>query len=188
MLWIPAAFAGNPEPDSIVRENYGVVFTPVAVLDNTHSNWHHTFGYKLNLDPLPNITKYCPSKSGIPQRSSKIRFFTEQDFCPAFRSYNDRIDDMIQQIYKMEEVIDILIPKDNPNRRKRGLLDIVGRVSKTLFGTATTEDTEVMQVHVDHLRKLTNRQANRLMFVEKNLHSFMLNLLNETLFFRKKYG
>lgn len=184
-LWMSAVIAVTPEMDSVVRENYGVVFTPTAILDNAHSNWHHTFGYKLKLDPLPNITKYCSSNSGIPHRRGRIQSLMEQDFCPAFRSYNDRIEDITKEIYEMDNVINILIPKDNSRRKRRGLFDIVGKVSKTLFGTATTEDTEVMLSQVNRLRDLTKNQKDRLMFVEKNLHSFMLKSIERDTYLEK---
>ena len=47
------------DTSTVVRENYGVVFAPKSILDNTHSVWHHTFAFELPQITLPDIEQPC---------------------------------------------------------------------------------------------------------------------------------
>ena len=41
--------------DTIVRQEYGVVFAPVGSINTATSTWHHTFAYDLSFAALPDI-------------------------------------------------------------------------------------------------------------------------------------
>ena len=167
----------SPPRYTVVRQDYGVVFSPQAILDNTHSIWQHTFAYKLHTEPLPDVTKFCGNNSRMLYRRQEPHnrrvFPQEDDFCPAFREYNEQIITLEQQIARMKDNFDLLLPESR-EIVKRGLIDIVGKVAKSLFGVATTEDTDIMAEQIQTIRNDQELVQDRISLVDKKLYSYML--------------
>ena len=120
-----------PQMTPIVRHNYGVIFSPQIMLENTHSVCHHTFAYQLNLRPVPNITTMCSTNSGMPRRNARLTLILEEDFWPAFRGYSDRIEKLVKQVKLLERNMDMIMPKNS--RIRRGLIDAIGKIAKSLL-------------------------------------------------------
>jgi hypothetical protein len=69
-----------------------------------------------------------------------------------------------------------LIPESKllgASRSKRGLMNFIGSLSKTLFGTATVDDINVLAQHVQSLNKIEFKLANNLKQHEEHVSSFM---------------
>ncbi|KAK9721462.1 Baculovirus F protein [Popillia japonica] len=63
-------------------------------------------------------------------------------------SYVKTLIQTVQSIEQEKNLIHSLVGK---NRVKRGYIDVVGKISKTLFGTLTTEDAEHFEILVSDL-------------------------------------
>lgn len=64
------------------------------------------------------------------------------------------------------ETICDLIPERNlvmsKSRSRRSLLPFIGKLSKSIFGTATTEDVEMLAKHINALNKLSRTMVKKL--------------------------
>jgi methyl-accepting chemotaxis protein len=71
--------------------------------------------------------------------------------CSSFTQY---VGTKAQYIDDMKElVLEYLQPEQQSNRRKRGVLDFVGEISKILFGTLTQSDAKEYNEHISQLEK-----------------------------------
>lgn len=76
------------------------------------------------------------------------------------------------------ESIQVLLPNvdlNPPQRRRqtRSLLPFVGSLSKSLFGTVTMDDVNILASHINMLTKHTNQMTNLLVQHSDHLSSFM---------------
>lgn len=74
--------------------------------------------------------------------------------------------------------IQVLLPNVDINpvqrrRQTRSLLPFVGSLSKSLFGTATMDDVNILASHINMLTRHTNQMANLLVQHSEHLSSFM---------------
>ena len=180
------------DTSTVVRENYGVVFAPKSILDNTHSVWHHTFAFE-----LPDIEQPCSKDEfddGALSASAERRgFFIQQDFCPAFNTDNERNSRIKEDIESPQRQLNLLMSPNDNFRNKRGLFDIVGKVSKSLFGTATTEDAQILANHIKQIEKKEAISQSYFEVIQDNLQSFMIkstaraDLLDRTIKMNMEY-
>ena len=74
--------------------------------------------------------------------------------------------------------IKFLIPKiqvrSTKGRQTRALLSFVGSLSKSLFGTATMDDVNILASHINALVRKTNAMSNALVQHGSHLSSFMM--------------
>lgn len=158
----------------VVRENYGVLFTPQGPLDNSQSTWSHTFSYNLNDSVLPE-----PTDSLQCDRSSDHRSALQHElnkYCPSLNVYNERIKSLYGQIVKQQSHLRQLLPVNNRTRTrtKRGLIDVVGVAAKFLFGLSTEHDTKMMQSQIAHIRADHHLEHNQIRAYTRQLRSYMI--------------
>ena len=71
--------------------------------------------------------------------------------------HKTRLDYLYDKIVSAETEINIILPKTNTfNRSKRGLLDVVGEISKSLFGTGTVSDERILASNINKVISKNN--------------------------------
>lgn len=153
-------------PNELQRLNYGVVFEPLNRIHLATESWTHTFALELpkdlNLVDLTGCTqtpKTCKVVNEVLLEINQIRQETEV-----------KINATIDSIYR-------LIPEKkltmSRSRSRRSLLPFIGKLSKSLFGTATSEDVEMLAKHINALNKLSRTMAQNIEQHDNNLASYM---------------
>ena len=149
---------------SLSRLNYGVVFKDTADLHLANEHWVHTFELPIpHKIVLPAISRChrdnetCIMVSHVIAQVNTIRAETSV-----------RMDDTIDAIKR-------LIPeaKAKMGRRRRSLLPFIGQLSKSIFGTATSEDVNMLARHINSITRKTNKILNSLEQHGNHLSSFM---------------
>ena len=138
---------------TVVRHQYGVVFSPQSVLDNSVSVWHHTFAYRLDAQRVPLPALLCEQAQGKLLEYVTREGDIKNDFCPALETYNKRIKRLVEEIQQLQRNIDYVLPKYKPKHSGRGLIDAVGIASKFLFGLSTEKDANIMKLQIQRLRR-----------------------------------
>ncbi|CAC5388717.1 unnamed protein product [Mytilus coruscus] len=153
----------------IQRINYGVVFERRPNLLSGRENWIHTFKI-----PLPskqtdgnfeqcNIThQHCYILNQVLSQLSAIRTQVSSD-----------VNHTVEVIHQLIPHINIEDKSNTESRLKRGLFDFIGSISKSLFGTATTEDVNRLAKHVNILIRRNNEFAKDITHHDKLLSSYM---------------
>ncbi|XP_060591477.1 uncharacterized protein LOC132746373 [Ruditapes philippinarum] len=149
---------------SLSRLNYGIVFKEIADLHLANEHWIHTFELPIpDKIVLPTIghchrdNETCIMVSHVLAQINTIRAETSV-----------RMDDTIDAIKR-------LIPETRRGmeRRRRSLLPFIGQLSKSIFGTATSEDVNMLARHVNALTRKTYKILNSLEQHGNHLSSFM---------------
>ena len=163
--------ASGKIPHELQRLNYGVVFEPLDQIHLATEHWMHTFAIQLpkglnvldiagcNLDQ-----NKCKIVNDVLLEINQIRQDTQHIM-------NNTINSIIS-----------LIPERNvtkrQSRRRRSLLPFIGRISKSLFGTATSDDVQMLANHVNALNRLTRTMAHSMQQHDNNLASYMHTMDN----------
>ena len=193
-LYTYAMACGLDMPMStVVRQQYGVVFSPQATVDNSVSRWHHTFAYRLEHDELSTPTLLC---RGGRTHESIVRpnLIVENDFCPTFRVYNERIKRLTKEVKSLLHDIDQLLPVQQHTRSKRGLVNVVGKAAKFLFGLSTEHDTKIMSDQIRKIREASDLQENTVRVFQNTFQSVIKqisqrqSLLEKGLELNRKYS
>ena len=130
----------------IQRLNYGVVFTEHASVHIAAENWLHTFELEI------------PRRSNFPQLGTCHR---DNNTCLLISQLLSQINllraDTALRLNNTINTVHRLVPKAQiqKSRRTRSFLPFIGQVSKTLFGTATEDDFNVLAKHINVLSKKT---------------------------------
>lgn len=151
MIVIQPHFArATDEP--ILRLNYGVVFNPIGSVHFGQDMWYHTFQIKLPIKQNHNDIGKC-----------KIGSFKEK--CQNFNEVISEINQIQRRtVYQLNETVKIInriIPaKQQLNQKpsiktKRAILGFIGSLSRTLFGTATIDDVNILAKHINALTSTT---------------------------------
>ena len=178
----------------LLRQNYGVILENIGIMDTPQSRWNQLFVITLNSEQLPDINHPCDSHTHRSKRSRQVLSLeivnnnytkiTENDssnleheinlqsFCPALLAYKARHDHLAELIADRQKIIDHLLPM--PDRQKRGLFDFIGKVSKSLFGTATDEDVDVIKDQIQTVLREQKEATDQVHFVKNSLQSYML--------------
>lgn len=182
----------------ISRQNYGVLFEDVGLIDFGKSNWYHTFVVPLT---TVNIYKYKNPCVDYPDEfvqsegpyikriyhnitiaarepygyinvpiSNEISL---KSFCPSFVVFERHHNFLRRSITKLRQRVNVLLPRKSSPRVKRGLFDFVGKVSKSLFGTATTDDVNALASQINYMYGQTIDVKGRLIYLGNELHSYM---------------
>ena len=97
-----------------------------------------------------------------------------KNFCPTLHAYKKRHDYLLQAIVRAENEINSILPEPMPlNCTKRGLFNIIGEVSKSLFGTATESDIKVLAQHIQQIASNDNVIRNQVNVLQNSLTSYM---------------
>ena len=169
---------------NIFQDNYGVNFRDTGLLEFVHEAWHHTFAVNMTFPRIPDVSLPCGVNNSSLLRQPGDRSRTPMTLlspnmtvldliCPTIRENQNRHKRIYRKIMALEKEFDLLIPDAKSPRRARGLLDIVGEVSKSLFGTATTKDQTVLKHHIEEIASATVTTDNRLSSLEDSLGSFL---------------
>ena len=141
---------GAQSTETLQRLNYGVVFpTRSAQLSNEY--WLHTFKVPLSAAlHLPSIgkchknTDTCMLIGHVLAQINTVRAETSA-----------RLNDALETVYR-------LIPQSAhiKGRGKRSLLPFLGQLSRSIFGTATVDDINVLSRHINELSRRTMKISN----------------------------
>lgn len=126
------------ESQAINRWNYGVTYIPQGIISATNDYWQHTFEL-----PLPPAT--------FPHIKSPTCVDTSND-CSLVDSLLVQIQDIQREsritLSSIRSQIISLVPymslPDSTSRSKRSLLPFIGQLSKSLFGTASMGDIQLL--------------------------------------------
>ena len=148
LLLITGPVSGGQE----LRLNYGVIFKPMGHIQATNDYWAHTIEMALpKLDNRPQPTSPCvETKLQVPvcQLLQAARLQADNVRNTTFLSLNDTIK-------KIEDTVpEMKVPTTN-TRTKRSLLPFIGKLSSSLFGTATEQDVRLLANHIQQLAKRT---------------------------------
>ena len=145
--------------------NYGVLFEAQSQIQMSKETWIHTFEVQLpeqlNMIKLSGCNrdiKTCSVANDVLLEVNQIRQETEFVL-------NNTI-----------ETIEKLVPERNHNlksRTTRSILPFIGDLSKSLFGTATTGDVQLLAKHINALNKITNNVVKSVQQHEDNLSSYI---------------
>lgn len=151
------------------RLNYGIIFEPSGELYLGQEYWLHTFEIplprKLYLpSPLQCNVPICKYSGHVIKMLNALRTETMAS-----------LNSTVYQIHN-------LVPSSQLNERnqhltfsrsKRGLFDFIGKISKSLFGTATSDDIATIKRHMQVLNKNNAKVVKAMAQQEKHLSSFI---------------
>ena len=138
------------KPEPILRQDYGVIFTPHSVINTATSNFHHTFVVSLNTKDLPFRDEDLCANHTLDNRLNES--YHADAFCCAYGAYRDRAVRLKAEIQSLQRTVDLLLPTHRQIRRKRGLVDAVGEASNFLFGTAREKDVKKLSKQIRDFR------------------------------------
>lgn len=147
------------------RLNYGVVFKQKDHLQLATESWIHTFEISLpeginlvNIFGCSQNKKTCDLVYELLGEINQIRQDTEI-----------RINNTLSTIIRLIPEKQLIVK----SRRKRALLSFIGDLSKSIFGTATTKDVEMLARHINSLNKISRNVIKSVEQHENDLSSFM---------------
>lgn len=147
------------------RLNYGIVFQEEASLTLSKEYWLHTFEVSLPqhvhfpaIGACHKDKDTCQIISHVLSQLNAIRVETSA-----------RLNNTLSTIRKLVPHADIV----KASRSRRSLLPFIGKFSKTLFGTATVDDVNVLAGHINALNRKTQTLTDALVQHGKHLSSFM---------------
>jgi len=166
---------------SILRLNFGMMAYKVQKTCVADGYWHHTLQF--NLPPRvsnkdlngtngrraggQNCTGDCLRIEGLYNATMGLRIGMRRS-----------INQMVNKIYDL--LPDLWVDSRRGNRPTRGLLDVVGRASTYLFGTATETDVGDLRGELRDLKAIVESAAADAFHLRQGLGSFD-KLLNERL-------
>ncbi|OWF53805.1 transmembrane protein ORF68 [Mizuhopecten yessoensis] len=167
LLILPFAACDN-EPSLVQRLNYGILFDPTAKLHLGQEYWSHTFEITL------------PAKIHLPG-SLQCRRQQCEPANVVLKTLNALRMQCMASINSTVTKIHRLIPhsyfpntlKFGSRRSKRGLMDFIGDVSKSLFGTATSSDVDNLKQHMQAMNNDNIKLAKAMTQEAHQLTSFV---------------
>ena len=169
MIWtflcILLVSAVTAKPDYFQRLNYGIVFRPESKLYLGQEFWRHTFEISLPTDM--NIIQI----SGCNQ---------DKDTCIIINQFLTQVNEIRMQTRQrlnstLETVYRLVSEKQSipKSRGKRSWFGAIGKLSKTIFGTATEDDTNLLARHINKLKEETANVIHAVQQHEQDLSSYM---------------
>lgn len=178
---IPVAVATNkevefsPVGDNIHRLNYGVIFKKDSTLVLSQEYWTHTFHLQ-----LPNSIK--PTNVSTRCNRNESHCYKWNDLVSVFQTLHVETQSHVKEVVK---TIRSLIPQTNfptksSKKSPRAFLPFIGSLSRSLFGTATIEDVQLLARHVNALNARTTKFALAMQQYDAHLSSFISIVNNRT--------
>lgn len=153
----------------VQRIHYGVVFKEEPNIILAQEYWMNTSTIPLpKRSAIPKFEKCTGAKQGCSTLNNLPQFVhTSSLHVQALTHYNETM-----------KSIQVLLPNVDLNpvqrrRQTRSLLPFVGSLFKSLFGTATMDDVNILASHINMLTRHTNQMANLLVQHSDHLSSFM---------------
>ena len=168
LLWslvlLCCLMGGAQSSETLQRMNYGVVFQTKSALQLSNEYWLHT--YKVPLPAglhLPSIgtchkdDDTCILIGHVLAQINTVRAETSA-----------RLNHTLETVYR-------LIPESThiKGRGKRSLLPFLGQLSRTIFGTATLDDINVLARHINELTRRSMKISNAIEQHGAHMSSFM---------------
>ena len=163
-------FGYATEPDQHVqRMNYGIIFEKSSNILLGQEYWLHTFEIplpkKIHLNELYCNMPQCKTAGHIIKSLNLLRVQ-----CMA------SVNSTVNQFHRL--IPSTLLPPQRSSigssrRFKRGLFDFVGSISKSLFGTATTDDINALKRHMQTLNNNNIKLAKAMAQQDEHLSSFI---------------
>ncbi|XP_067650865.1 uncharacterized protein [Haliotis asinina] len=151
--------------DPVPRLNYGILFRPAPQVNFSTEYWIHT--YEVKLPNVPGIPTFSGCHQG--NKTCDLLHQTQMHLNAIKTKCVAQLNATRQQIIKL--IPESRIPSST--RTKRAILSFVGTLSKTLFGTATTNDVNILAQHINALTKHDLSVANVMKQHSAHLSSFM---------------
>lgn len=169
------------DPRRLIKENYGVIFQEIRSIDNSASAWYHTIDIPLIVhEDIKKVQNYC---TGDP--FGRINLLHKQiyaTFCMDQRLVLYETYHLHEKLWNdtmlLLDVTDDMLPNTSGPRTRvrRAILDFIGDISYTLFGTAKASDVHLLRKQVQLMlasvikNKVTNIQ------LLQDLHSYQLGI------------
>ena len=157
--------AVSADPPFIHRLSYGIVFQAETELLLAQEDWLHTFEIslpsKIDIFPITGCNHdkdTCIIISQVLSQNNEIRMQTKL-----------RLNNTVDAIYQ-------LIPEKHTiprSRGKRALFGFIGKISRSLFNTATLDDVNLLVKHINALKQNTNKIMTSIQQHEEHLSSFI---------------
>lgn len=154
--------------NTIQRINYCIIFEKSTNIFLSQENWLYTFQIqlpkKIHLDSL-----YCkmPKCKTVGHIIKSINLLHMQ--CMA------SLNTTVNQIHHL--ISSTTLPPQQTyigsSRQKRGLFDFVGKIAKSLFGTATSDDINALKRHMQTLNNNNVKLAQAMAQQDHHLSSFI---------------
>ena len=155
------------------RVNYGVLFRHVAEVDNTEQKWPHTFEVQLpsvqNINIMPAV---CPSWI----KNKTVLCHTLKDtLSELFTIKTETIRSVSRIMTKIEKVLPIVETSYSigNGRVRRAPFSFIADLSKSLFGTATVKDVQILASHINEMNKRQRDITHMFQVHTDELSSFM---------------
>lgn len=133
-------------PTTINRINYGVIFQEENKIVISKEYWLHTF--KIDLPKPVHFHEFAPC-------GSDAECITFNDYLKSINNIHfktaSHVNETLKNIHSLMPKSDIL----RTMKTKRALLSFVGSLSKSLFGTATMDDVNILARHINQLTRTT---------------------------------
>ena len=175
LLFVAMAHVANPMAKSIdvvQRLNYGVIFDKIGVLNNAEQMWIHTIHIPFPVNEWPMISPpFCPNGSLPCGNIWKL-----------WTTFETIRQDIEEQVANVTEEIKSLVPehKMKNGRSHRAILGFVGSLSKSIFGTATVKDMQILTEHINEIVAMNNRLTHAFETHAEGMSSYM-SLVNKRL-------
>lgn len=157
-----------PSDQHIQRINYGILFEKTSDIYLGQEYWLHTFQIpllkKLHLQPLYCNMPQCRTAGHIIKSLNLLRMQ-----CMA------SVNSTVHHIHQLVPTAELPPTRKyiGSSRSKRGLFDFVGKISKSLFGTATSGDITTLQRHMQTLNNNNIKLAKAMAQQDHHLSSFI---------------
>lgn len=160
----------------IQRINHGMVFKYGGVVVLQNDGWRHTMRFR-----MPQTIEI----KSLPVCASKI---AEDISCVVASSLNEGRQKIHHDIKNIQSLLDNVIPDIQDRQAKRGLFDFVGSISKSLFGTATSEDVDSLRRHVNLMTRKFHELAETFAHNEGTMSSMITHVNDRMDNFEKFIG
>ena len=163
----------------IHRSNYGILFKPVGQIQAVYDYWPHTFQIQLPEEIIPTPFNHtCASTYQVRTRSGTDNgcSLSQRAIIEYDKLRQDSATDLNQVLAEIRTLLVNSHSNLDNSRFKRSLIPFIGKLSKTLFGTASEADIAVLNKHIEALRDSQATQNKAFKRLEDNLSSYMATM------------
>lgn len=171
LVMLASCWSASAINDVKAIPHFGVVFHQRGYYHNHYNYWAHTFAVQIPKLDLPTWSfdhHLCKVNASDPR---EICFRFEK----LFQFLINRTNHLQTALANHQNSINNLTSGSYQNRRvRRGLLDIVGEVGKSLFGLSTTHDAKILASHILAIQNSINSMKSTTQFNSDHINSFMV--------------
>lgn len=156
----------------IQRLNYGIIFQPKGIINFSPDSWYHTF--TINLPSPIAIRDVAVCHETHKEHSCHRVNNIVQHLNILHHQTAIIMNETVSTIHKMFPQTTLLQDQQTTqSRQKRSLLPFFGSIFKGLFGTATTDDLNVIKRHIQAINNQNVQLARAIRQHGNHLSSFM---------------